>query len=209
MMNCAEFEILLADYADGTLSAAERASLEQHAQSCAGCQDLLNEVCGVVKFLRKVEDVAPPPELITRIAYYAPIGRIREPLERQGFFGKLISDWIQPMLQPRLAMGMAMTVLSFAMLERCTGVRIQQIQTADLNPVRIWGGVEDRTVRLKDRAVKYYENLRWVYEIEVKLREMRDQQEAADRQQAVTAGQKGDTSEKGNGAKTRQNNNAK
>jgi hypothetical protein len=95
------------------------------------------------------------------------------------------------------------------MLERCTGVRIQQIQTADLNPVRIWSGVEDRTVRLKDRAVKYYENLRWVYEIEVKLREMRDQQEAADKQEAIAVGQKGDTSEKGNGAKTRQNDKAK
>jgi hypothetical protein len=209
MMNCAEFEILLADYADGTLSAADRALLEQHAQSCTGCQDLLKDVCGVIKFISRAEEVTPPPELITRIAYYAPAGRIREPLERQGFLSKLVSQWIQPILQPRLAMGMAMTVLSFAMLERCTGVRIQQIQTADLNPVRIWSGVEDRTVRLKDRAVKYYENLRWVYEIEVKLREMRDQQEAADKQEAIAAGQKGDTSEKGNGAKTRQNDNAK
>ena len=57
------------------------------------------------------------------------------------------------------------------MLERCTGVRMQHVQPEDLNPVRIWGGIEDKTVRLKDRAVKYYENLRWVYEIEVRLRE--------------------------------------
>ncbi|MBV9224041.1 MAG: hypothetical protein JOY85_08430 [Acidobacteriaceae bacterium] len=77
---------------------------------------------------------------------------------------------------------MAMTILSFAMLERCTGVRVQQIQAADLNPVRIWGGVEDRAMRVKDRAVKYYENLRWVYEIEVRLRSLQDESEGAPQQ---------------------------
>ena len=56
---------------------------------------------------------------------------------------------------------------------------MQHIQPEDLSPVRIWGGIEDKTVRLKDRAVKYYENLRWVYEIEVRLRELREQQDAA------------------------------
>jgi hypothetical protein len=84
---------------------------------------------------------------------------------------------MQPVLQPRLVMGMAMTVLSFAMLERCTGVKVQNIQAADLNPVRIWGGVEDRAVRLKDRVVKSYENLRVVYEIETRLKDLEQQQE--------------------------------
>ena len=75
-------------------------------------------------------------------------------------------------------MGMAMTVMSFAMLERCTGVRVQRIQASDLNPIRIWSGVEDRAVRVKDRAVKYYENLKWVYEIETQLRSIEAQQDA-------------------------------
>jgi hypothetical protein len=74
-------------------------------------------------------------------------------------------------------MGMAMTILSFAMLERCTGVHVQHLQAADLNPVRIWGGVEDRAMRVKDRAVKYYENLRWVYEIETRLKTLQEQQD--------------------------------
>ncbi len=169
-MTCAEFEILLADYLDNTLGAPERAALEAHVSSCAGCRDLLNDASGALSFLQRAEEVEIPPELVTRIAYQAPAGRLRDPFERQGFFSRIIGPWLQPILQPRLVMGMAMTILSFAMLEKCTGVRVQRIETADLNPVRIWGGVEDRTIRLKDRAVKYYENLRWVYEIEVQLR---------------------------------------
>jgi hypothetical protein len=127
--------------------------------------------------------VEPPDALITRIAYQAPLGRTRGPWERQGLLSRLTSKWLQPLLQPRLVMGMAMTVLSFAMLERCTGVKVQNIQAADLSPVRVWGGVEDRAVRLKDRVVKSYENLRVVYEIETRLKDLEQQQETYDDQQ--------------------------
>ena len=191
-MNCAEFESTLADYVDDTLDASGRASLERHASLCAGCRELLEEVTGVTAFLRRVADIEPPPTLITRIAYQAPLGRTREPYERQGLLSRLVSKWLQPVLQPRLVMGMAMTVLSFAMLERCTGVKVQNIQAADLSPVRVWGGVEDRAVRLKDRVVKSYENLRVVYEIETRLKDLEQQQETYDDQsQRQSAGQSG------------------
>src|SRR4051795_5460645 len=179
MIDCAQFEVLLADYLDGTLPEPERTRVEEHAANCQHCREFLADVQGAVRFLGKSEEIVPPPELITRIAYHAPTGRIRRPLERQGFVSRLVSEWLRPILQPRLAMGMAMTILSIAMLERCTGVKMQHIQPEDLSPVRIWGGIEDKTVRLKDRAVKYYENLRWVYEIEVRLHELREQQESA------------------------------
>ena len=83
-----------------------------------------------------------------------------------------MTDWLRPVLQPRVAMGMAMTILSFAMLEKCTGVHVQHIQAVDLSPIRIWDGVEDRAIRTKDRAVKYYENIRLVYDVETRLREL-------------------------------------
>ena len=74
-------------------------------------------------------------------------------------------------------MGMAMTILSFAMLQRCTGIQVQRIQPADLSPVRIWDGVEDKTIRAKDRAVKYYENVRLIYQIEKRLKDLQEQQD--------------------------------
>ncbi|HEY6989688.1 MAG TPA: zf-HC2 domain-containing protein [Bryobacteraceae bacterium] len=176
-MNCAEFESTLADYVDGTLDAGGRARLEAHMASCSGCREMFEDVRAATAFLARVPEVEPPDALITRIAYQAPTGRIRGPWERQGFLSRLASKWMQPILQPRLVMGMAMTVLSFAMLERCTGVKVQNIQAADLSPVRIWGGMEDRAVRLKDRVVKSYENLRVVYEIETRLKDLEQQQE--------------------------------
>ena len=176
-MNCADFEIRLADYLDDTLGDAERVAFEEHVGVCAGCRELMEDASGGLRLTRWAEEVTPPAELLTRIAYQAPVGRLRQGWERQGALSRWLRPLIEPLLQPRFAMGMAMTILSFAMLERCTGVKVQHIQPADLNPVRIWGGLEDRTMRLKDRAVKYYENLRWVYEIEMRLGSL--QREAA------------------------------
>ncbi len=156
-----------------------RSGLESHAADCPECRELLNDVTGVVQLLSRIDEVEPPPELITRIAFQTPVGRLREPHELPGFWSRLATKWLQPVLQPRLAMGMAMTILSFAMLEKCTGVRVQHIQAADLSPVRIWDGVEGKGLRIKDRAVKYYENIRLVYEIETRLRELDDQQSNA------------------------------
>jgi hypothetical protein len=178
-MNCAEFESILADYIDGTLGSAQSAAVEEHASSCAACSEFIADVKGGVSFLKRAGEVPVPPALVTRIAYLAPIGRSRQPFERQSWLSRVASKWLQPLLQPRPVMGMAMTVLSFAMLERCTGIRVQHIQPADLNPVRVWAGVEDRALRVKDRAVKYYENLRFVYEIETRLRDLQEQQEAS------------------------------
>jgi Putative zinc-finger len=190
-INCSEFETLLADYVDGALTIAERAAIEEHAASCPGCAEFMQDVTGAVSFLARVSAIDPPAELITRIAYLSPTGRVRHPLDRQSFLSKLAAKWLQPLLQPKLAMGMAMTILSFAMLEKCTGIQVRHIQAADLNPIRIWDGVEDKAIRTKDRAVKYYENLRLVYEIQSRLKDMEAQQEASD--QAATQNQRSRT----------------
>lgn len=177
-MNCAAFENILADYIDGTLSDASRVAFEQHAASCSGCNELMAEAIAGASLLKELERVDPPAELITRLAYLAPAERLREPHEQQGPIGRMISAWLRPVLQPRLAMGMAMTILSFAMLERCTGIQVQRIQPGDLSPARVWGGVEDKVLRIKDQAVKYYDNLRIVYEVETHFRELQEQQDA-------------------------------
>jgi putative zinc finger protein len=174
-MNCDAFENLLADYLDGTLPAADQLALERHAESCSNCREFMAQATAGFEALKAVEPVEPPADLVTRIAYLAPAGKVRKATDRPGFLRRLSTRWLQPLLQPRLAMGMAMTFLSFTMMERCTGVRVQRIQITDLNPISMAQNVEDRVLRAKDRAVKYYQNIRFVYDVEVKLREMDEQ----------------------------------
>src|SRR4051794_32118825 len=100
-MNCAEFESRLADYLDSTLEHSERAAIDEHAAGCADCREFQAQVSGGLEFLARPREIEPPPELITRIAYLAPLGRLRDPFERQGLVARLFSKWLQPILQPR------------------------------------------------------------------------------------------------------------
>lgn len=178
-MTCAEFEIVLSDYVDGSVTVDQRRAIEAHADDCAACRELLRDVFHAVTFLERAEEVTPPAELITHLVYHAPKGRIHDEFERRGWWSRAVARWLQPVLQPRMVMSMAMTILSFAMLGKCTGVRIQEITAADLNPAVIWNNLEDKAFRTWDRTVKYYDNLRLVYEMETRLKEMQDTAQGA------------------------------
>jgi len=86
-------------------------------------------------------------------------------------------QWLQPVLQPRFAMGFAMTILSFSLLSRAIGINPRQLTLDDFRPVKIWQTLDDRMYRSWQRSVKFYENIRFVYEFQTQLREwsQRDQ----------------------------------
>ena len=174
-MNCADFEILLADHLDGTLPASSGAAFEEHAKSCAACAQLKADAAGAVKFLERVPQVEAPPQLVTRLLFEISSGPSRK-LVKPSLARRLFGPWIEPILQPRFAMGMAMTVLFFAMLGRVTGVQVRQLKPSDLDPVKVWMTTEDRVHRVWDRGMKYYDNLRLVYLIQTRLKEWSDDQ---------------------------------
>jgi anti-sigma factor RsiW len=178
-MTCAELEILLCDYADGTLAAPERTALEAHLAECKSCAELAADAAGVAAFLERVPQVDPPPELLTRIVHHAPRGPQTAAAERPSWWRRIFGGWIEGVLQPRYAMGMAMTVLSLAMLARFAHIEPRPLRASDLDPVKAWQSVDDRTHRIWDRAVKYYDNLRLVIEIQSRLKEWSDQEQAS------------------------------
>lgn len=203
-MTCGEFELLLSDYVDASATREERSAVEAHASGCEQCRELLADVSLAVSFMSRAADVTPPPALITRIVYHAPQGRIHDDSEYRGFFSRTFSKWFQPVLQPRVAMGMAMTILSFAMLGRCTGVHVQNITASDLNPKLVWNGLEDKAYRSWDRTVKYYENLRVVYEIETRLQDIRSQEDSVQRKSTSPKSGASNAQGKSNSGGTRQ-----
>jgi len=183
-MNCADFEILLCDYLDGTLSEAQRNGIETHLAACPTCSAMAEDVKGAVSFIERASVANPPAELLTRILHEIPG---RDLAERNSFWRRLRSGWFGPLLQPRYAMGMAMTILSFSMLAKFAGFEPRQLRPSDLDPVKIWNTVDDRAHRTWDRAVKYYDNLRLVIEIQSRLKEWTDQEQSMRRQPASTS----------------------
>jgi hypothetical protein len=169
-MICAELEELICDYVDGTLTAARKAEVESHLQACPECAELARDSAAAVAFMERAADVEPPPELITRILFDAPWTR-KTPARSRGWWSKLVA----PVMQPRFVMGMAMTILSFSILSRF--VPMQQLKATDLRPAEVWASLDDRAHRAWARSVKYYENLKVVYQIQTLLRDWQQQSE--------------------------------
>ena len=171
-MNCAEFELYLCDFIDGTLAPEQRQVFEAHQRECAACAELARDTAAAVAFMERAMEVDPPAELLTRISFHIPSSGHGGAARWFGF-----SKWLRPVLQPRLAMGMAMTILSFSMLGRFAGIEVRQLKPSDLYPSKVWAAVDDRAHRAWARGMKYYESLRLVYEMQARLQEWTEQEE--------------------------------
>jgi hypothetical protein len=188
MMNCAEFEVLLADSLDGALAApgreAERTAFAQHLESCGACAAMAADVRSALAFMDMAADAEPPQELIGNILRATNSGwelKLR---------GTGVRGWINrtfaPVLRPRFVMGAMLTVMSLTMLTRCAGGPKNTLTAADLDPVRIWTSLDSRGHRVWDRAVKGYESMRLVYEVRNQISDW-NRQQAADDEAAADA----------------------
>jgi len=188
MMNCTEFEVLLADSMDGALAApgreVERNEFAQHLESCEACAAMAQDVGSAIAFMELAAEAEPPRELVGRILNATNSGWELK------LHGKGIRGWINrafaPVLKPRFVMGAMLTVMSLTMLTRCAGGAKSSLTAADLDPVRLWSSLDTRGHRVWDRAVKGYESMRLVYEIRNQISDW-NQQKAADEEAAAEA----------------------
>jgi anti-sigma factor RsiW len=178
-MNCAELEVLICDYVDGSLDAAHKAEVESHLADCVLCAELTRDASAAVRFMERSADVEPPPELVTRILFDAPWRKGANPTGAHRWINAIVS----PFLQPRFVMGMAMSILSLSLMFNS----VRQLRPQDLEPAKVWAGIEDRAVRSWSRTVKFYENLKVVYQVQSLLHEWQQQDEELQRPAAKTA----------------------
>ena len=182
MLTCEQFEALLADQIDGELAsparADDRTAFERHLAECPACAQLAEDARSAVAFMEIAADVEPPPELTAKILEATHAGWEFK-LRARGVRG-WINRFFAPVLKPRFVMGAMMTMMSLTMLSRCAGDPRKPMTAADLDPVRLYSSLDDRTHRLWDRTVKSYESMRLVYEIRSQLNEWKQQQADAD-----------------------------
>jgi hypothetical protein len=182
-MTCSEFEALLAEAVEGTLGAAQRSSFEAHRQGCAGCNLMFTEARTGLEWLHGVEDVEPPRHLVHNILAATsglagtPAIAGAPPRPRDTWTGRL-QAWLgpawAPILQPRFAMSFAMAFFSVTLVLNVVGFHPAQIHAGDLRPSVVYANVAAFAGQTQGRVVKYYENIRFVYEIESRVRQLKN-----------------------------------
>src|SRR5262245_40266605 len=131
-MNCADAEILICDCA--TLSSADRFELERHLADCPACAELARDTAAAIAFMDRAEEVEPPPALVNRVLFEQ---KWKQHATRGAGLRAWIGKLLQPVLQPKFAMSMAITILSLAWLAKYVAPA-RPLTTADFNPVRVW-----------------------------------------------------------------------
>ncbi|HEV2114463.1 MAG TPA: hypothetical protein VGR48_00460 [Terriglobales bacterium] len=178
-MQCAEFEALLAEALDGQLSGGQLEDFRQHRNLCPVCGPLFAQAETGLNWLKAVPQVQPPPNLVNRILAATTGVQTRVPaaVPVNTSWPERLRGWVKPVLapvwstarQPRFAMSFAMVFFSVSIALNAAGVRIGALRHADLRPSALVRGYYETSAKV----VKYYENIRFVYELESRVRDLK------------------------------------
>jgi Putative zinc-finger len=176
-MVCAEFDALLSDALDRILTGAKLQNFQAHAASCAVCGPLLKDAEAGRSSLKLLEEVEPPVNLVSNILVattglqtnrFGAVVPSRLSWWEQ-FSATIMSPVLGAVRQPRFVMSFGMAFFAASMCLSLAGVKLTDLRRADLRPSTI----KRNYYETSGRVVKYYENMRFVYEMESRLREFK------------------------------------
>jgi hypothetical protein len=178
-LRCEEWESLLADALDGLLPASEGAAFNVHSTACPICARLLAEAKQGQEWMQFLH-VEPemPDYLVERILTRTSGAVADRPL---AVYGAPIAAGPNVLGMPprrmvwdtRLMMTAAMAFFSIALTLNLAGVRITDLRLSSLTPASMENNLTRQFYGAKSQLVRYYDNLRFVYEVESKMRELR------------------------------------
>src|ERR1700692_1027894 len=194
-MQCQEFDGLLMDAIDGVLTGLQLDRFQAHARICSGCGPLFAEVEAGRNWLKDLTEVEPPAGLVNNILASTTgvdSQRLRvnvsAPQPRSSRVGaswwERVQAWasgtVQPVWgtvrQPRFAMSFGMAFFALSVGLSVLGVKPADLREVSLRPAAI----RHTYYSTQARVVRYYENIRFVYEVESRVRELKRTVEPAE-----------------------------
>ena len=181
-MQCTEFDALLSEALDQRLSGEKLESFQAHARGCPTCGPLLAEADAGLRWLHELVEVDAPITLVDNIlAATSGIdtarlrGTAKAPAQISWF--DRMQNWANgvftPILgvarQPRFAMSFGMAFFSLSITMSLAGVKLSDVRHVDLRP----SAVKRNYYETSGKVMKYYDNIRFVYEIESRVREFK------------------------------------
>ena len=181
-IECSQFEALLSEALDGQLSGSRKQSFEAHGRVCAVCGPLLADAVAGRQWMKSLEEVEPPPHLLHNIlASTSGISSTRlrvATLERgKAGVGERVRQWWDSFItptaafvrQPRFVMSFGMIFFSFSLILSTAGVKAADVVNINLRP----SALKRTYYTTQGKVIKFYENIRVVYEFESRVREFK------------------------------------
>jgi hypothetical protein len=179
-MACSEFEALLADALDSAIAADSRQAFDEHGRSCAVCGPLLAEALEGMLMVRGLAELEPPKNLVHNIL--AATSRKEATAEQIAEEAKLgwmerlrrsLKPQVGGLLHSRFAMSFAMAFFSLSITLTLAGVKITDVKNMVENPSMLRKNAVLGFTHVEAKVTSYYENLRLVYQVQAKVRELK------------------------------------
>ncbi|HEY6766170.1 MAG TPA: zf-HC2 domain-containing protein [Candidatus Sulfotelmatobacter sp.] len=182
-LHCNEFDGLLTDALDGVLTGATLDRFQAHSRVCPACGPLFAEAEAGRNWLKGLTEVEPPVSLVTnilasttgvdtqRLWANAPASQpqISWWERAQAWFSGAMQPIWGTVRQPRFAMSFGMAFFSLSVALTVAGVKPTDLRQVSLRPAAI----RHSYYTTQARVVRYYENIRFVYEVESRVREFK------------------------------------
>jgi len=180
---CEQTEERLSDYLDNLLDPADITALNRHADGCAECTRLIDQVGSAVRQMRSLAPVEVPPNLITAILDQT-IGPRPEKKGWRSWF-----SWADFVAHPKFAMGALTCAVTLVILGYAAGLSPAKIKRGDLAPSNMYRAVNRQFHLTYGRTLKYVNDLKVVYEIQSKLRPVESPAREREREEAPASPQ--------------------
>jgi len=179
-LECSEFEALLADALDSALTPESRQDFEAHGRSCAVCGPLWAETQQGLTLLRSLEELEPPKNLLHNILAATTMKEARaesvaEPVQG-GWLRRLRGGWrpsLAGLMHSRFATSFAMAFFSLSLTLTLAGVKVRDVRNIDWHPSALRKSFVLGFTHVEAKVTSYYENLRLVYEVQARVRELK------------------------------------
>ena len=199
-LTCEDWEMLLAESLDGLLPAGQCAAFDAHSTECQVCAQLLTDAKQGQEWLGFLEaEPEVPSDLVERIVGKTSGTVAGGPLALPGAAPMAIAPHVlgipvrRVMWDTRMVMTAAMAFFSIALTLNLAGVKLTNLKLADLTPASMETNLTRQFYDAKKSVAQYYDNLRLVYEVESKMREIRrtEEMQQAQPKQEVPANPQG------------------
>src|ERR1700756_2799989 len=179
-MQCNEFDLLLSDALDGVLSGPGLDRFQAHASTCKTCGPLLAEAEAGRQWLKGLTEVEPPASLVSNILASTTgvdtqrlRDTVRSPQPRISWWEHVQASLLEPIWatvrQPRFAMSFGMAFFALSVALTVAGVKPADLRQISLRP----SAIRHTYYSTQAKVVRYYENVRIVYEVESRVREIK------------------------------------
>jgi hypothetical protein len=183
-MECSEFEALLAEALDDAIPAGARAAFDEHGKSCAVCGPLFAETWEGMVMVQRLAELEPPKNLVHNILAATSMSKAEAQATAQpGRAGwaartryglrRSLKTSLSGAMHSRFGMSFAMAFFSLSITLTLAGVKVTDVQNMVAHPSMLRKNAVLGFTHVEAKVASYYENLRLVYQVQAKVRELK------------------------------------